>query len=204
MLRAQQVRGRTCANTHRPKADEREGAVWALVSGLLKDPDRLRSGLQELIEGERRAARGNPDREAEVWAKKLTEVERKRSAYQDQQAEGLITLDELRMKLASLEETRTVALRELGTLRSRRERIEQLEYDADTLLEHYARMVPEALDALTSEERHRVYKMLRLKVLIHADGPTEVTGVFGGPAEAEAPRSVETGGKSRSAPTVGP
>jgi hypothetical protein len=51
-------------------------------------------------------------------------------------------------------------------LRSRRERLEQLEHDADTLLEHYAGMVPEALEALTSEERHRVYKMLRLKVIV--------------------------------------
>ena len=37
-------------------------------------------------------------------------MDRKRSAYQDQQAEGLITLDELRTKLSDLEETRSVAL----------------------------------------------------------------------------------------------
>jgi hypothetical protein len=53
-------------------------------------------------------------------------------------------------------------------------------------------MVPEGLDALTSEERHRVYKMLRLKVLFHADGSTEITGVFGGSLEVEAPGSVKT------------
>jgi hypothetical protein len=46
--------------------------------------------------------RGNPYKEAEVWAKKLSEAARKRSAYQDQQAEGPITLGELRSKLASL------------------------------------------------------------------------------------------------------
>jgi hypothetical protein len=53
---------------------------------------------------------GNPDKEVEAWAKKLAEVDSKRSAYRDQQAEGLITLDELRTKLAALEETRAVAL----------------------------------------------------------------------------------------------
>jgi hypothetical protein len=71
-----------------------------------------------------------------------------------------------------LEETRAVAQGELDALRSRQEYIEQLESDADTILNQYARMVPEALDALTSEVRHRVYKMLRLKVLLHADGST--------------------------------
>jgi septal ring factor EnvC (AmiA/AmiB activator) len=117
-------------------------------------------------------APGNPDRESGTWAKKLADVDRKRSAYQDQQAEGLITLEELRKKLSDLEETRAVAQGELDALRSRQEHIEQLESDADTILNQYARMVPEALDALTSEERHRVYKMLRLKVLLHADGST--------------------------------
>jgi hypothetical protein len=71
---------------------------------LLKDPNRLRSGLQELIEEERRAVRRNPDKEVEVWAKKLAEVDQKRGDYQDQQAEGLITLDELSSKLTALEQ----------------------------------------------------------------------------------------------------
>jgi site-specific DNA recombinase len=189
-----------CTNAQRPKADERELAVWEVVSGLLKDPSRLRAGLEELIEEERHALRGDPDQEIKAWAKKLAEVDRKRSAYQDQQAEGLITLEELRAKLSALEEARTVAQRELDVLRSRREHVEQLEHDADTILEHYAGMVPEALDALTSEERHRVYKMLRLKVLLHADGSTEITGTFGGQVEAPGPGSVETEGSSKVCP----
>jgi hypothetical protein len=52
------------------------------------------------------------------------------------------------------------------------------ERDRDTLWESYARMVPEALDNLTSEERHQVYKMLWLKVLAYKDGILEVSGVF--------------------------
>jgi len=112
--------------------------VWEVVSDLLKDPSRLRAGLKELIEDERRALRGNPDQGIRAWAKKLAEVDRKRSAYQDQQAEGLITLEELRTKLSALEEARTVAQRELNVLRSRREHIEPLENDADIILEHYA------------------------------------------------------------------
>jgi flagellar motility protein MotE (MotC chaperone) len=190
-----------CANSHKPRADKREPEVWGFVSNLLKTPDLLRAGLERLIEEERRAARGNPNREAEAWAKKLSEVERKRSAYQDQQAEGLITLDELRTKLAGLEEARTVARRELADLKERRERIEDLEQDANVLLERYAVMVPEALDELTSEERHRVYKMMRLNVVMYADGLVEVTGAFGGLLDTSGAVSVKTESTSSSTAT---
>jgi hypothetical protein len=177
--------------------------VWDFVSGLLKKPDLLRAGLKKLIEEERSVSRGNPDREVKAWAKTLAEVDSKRSAYQDQQAEGLITLDELREKLAILESTRAVARRELDALKERRERVETLERDADALLEHYAVMVPEALEDLTSEERHDIYKMLRLKVIVSADKPTEETGAFGGPVKANAHSSAKTEGTWRSARMVG-
>jgi site-specific DNA recombinase len=192
-----------CSNAHLPRADEREAAVWEVVSGLLKTPARLRAGLEKLIEEERATLRGDPDREIKAWAKKLAEVDRKRSAYQDQQAEGLITLEELRKKLAALEETRATAQEEMDALRSRQEHVARLQDDADAILRRYAGMVPEALDALTSEERHRVYKMLRLKVLLNADGSTEITGVFGGPLNADTAGSVKTEVSSRSAHTEG-
>ena len=115
----------------------------------MKAPDLLQAGLEKFIEEERSTTRGNLNREAEVWAKKLDERDRKRSAYQDQQAGGLITLDELRSKLAVLAETRDTARRELAALKERRERIEHLEQDANTILEHYANLGPEALDGLT-------------------------------------------------------
>ena len=39
-------------------------------------------------------------------------------------------------------------------------------------------MVSEELDRLDPAERHRVYKMLRLKVVIYPDTSLEVTGVL--------------------------
>jgi hypothetical protein len=42
--------------------------------------------------------------------------------------------------------------------------------------------VPEALDALTAEERHRIYKMLWLEVLAHPDTSLEVSGALVGAA----------------------
>ena len=148
-----------------------------------------------------RRARGDPNRESEVWAKQLAEVERKRSAYQDQQVEGPITLDELRSKLAALEEIRSTARRELDTLKECRERIERLEQDANALLEHYASMVPEALDGLISEERHRIYKMMHLNVTMYADGLAEVTGVFDGLLDTQGMISVKKESTSSSIAT---
>jgi hypothetical protein len=57
-------------------------------------------------------------------------------------AEGLITFDELRTKLAALEETRQTARRELAALEGRAERLRALERDRDSLLEDYAEMMP--------------------------------------------------------------
>jgi hypothetical protein len=58
-------------------------------------------------------------------------------------------------------------------------KLEQLELDKEALLEHYAHVAPEALDSLTLEERHRLYKMLRLEVFVRPDSSLEIRGVFG-------------------------
>lgn len=100
-----------------------------------------------------------------------------RSAYQDQQAAGLLTLQELGEKLAGLEETRRIAHAELDALGDRRSRLEELEEDRDVLLSSYAGMLPEGLDALSGEERNVVYRMLRLEVTPTPEG-FEVRGVF--------------------------
>ena len=84
-------------------------------------------------------------------------------------AEGLIAFDELRVKLADLEETRETAERDLATLKGQRESIEQMERYKDAVLEQYAALAPKALEALTPEQRHGLYKMLRL-VVLHPDG----------------------------------
>ncbi len=162
------------------RADELEPAVWEFVSGLLKSPELLRKGLERMIAEEKNILRGNPDREAKGWLSKLAEVDRKRSGFQDMAAEGLITFDELREKLASLETTREVAERELEVLRSRREHVERLERDKDALLEHYADVTPEVVDAASPEDRRRVYEMLRLQVVAHPDGTIEANGEYVG------------------------
>jgi hypothetical protein len=105
-------------------------------------------------------------------------VGQKRASFQDMAAEGLITSDELRAKLAALQETREISERELAALRGRKERIEQMEHDKDVLLQPYEAVNLDAFNALTPEERHEFYKVLRLKVTVRSDGTLEVTGAF--------------------------
>jgi len=104
------------------RAEDVEEAVWAFVSEMLGDRDRVRAGVRHLAEQERavRRAHLDSDKEARLWAEKVSECARKRSAYQDQQAAGVMTLAELSEKLADLEETRRHAESELALLQAPR------------------------------------------------------------------------------------
>ncbi len=168
-----------CPNRKSYRADRLEPDVWRVVSGLLTSPEQLRADLEAMIEGEREGMHGDPDREARAWLEKLVEVERKRSGYIDLAADGIMDRSELREKLAALEETRETASQELEALRGRREKLEELERDKDALLESYAGVAPKALNTLLPDERHRIYGMLRLKVVAKVDGGLEVSGALG-------------------------
>ncbi len=61
--------------------------------------------------------------------------------------------------------------------------LQRLERDRDALMESYAGMVSETLEDLAPEERHRIYKLLRLGVRFRPDWPLEITGVFAQVAE---------------------
>ena len=86
--------------------------------------------------------------------------------------------EELTAALTELEEIRETAERELEAARARGEALERLERDRDALMESYAGMVSETLEDLAPEERHRIYKLLRLGVRFRPDWPLEITGIF--------------------------
>jgi hypothetical protein len=109
----------------------------------------------------------------------LAQVEHKRSRFQDMAAEDYITFEELGAKLSDLEELLTTAVEKLEAIRNYQERIEEMEKDRDALLESYALRAPEALNELTPEERHHVYRMLRLRAAVRIGGTIEVNGMFG-------------------------
>jgi hypothetical protein len=76
-----------------------------------------------------------------------------------------------------------------------------MERDRDAVLQHYASLAPEALDSLTSDERHHLYKMLRLKVWVSKSGDLEIE-MAGVPVDGLDMSSSTSEGTSTSAPTA--
>jgi site-specific DNA recombinase len=165
-----------CSARKHHKAEEVEARVWGAVARILKDPERLRIGLDYMIEQERRSAHGDPATETERWLGEISEANRKRDRYQEMAAEGLMDFEALRTRLAALEDIRKTAERELRALQHRTEHLAQLERDRDSVLESYTGLMPEAIDALGSEERHRVYRMIGMEVHLASDGLFELSG----------------------------
>ena len=152
--------------------------MWNLVSALLTDPERLRVGLDAMVEQERSGVRGDPDHEVRVWLERLAEADRMRAGYQELTAKGLMTIEELSARLEELEATRRTAADELEAIRRRAERLAGLEQDRDALMELYAGAVPERLERLGPEERRRIYGRLRLELWARSDGTLEARGVL--------------------------
>ena len=144
--------------------------ITTYVINLLREPETIRVGMERLIEEERTSQAQDPEHEAELWAQRIADCARRRSAFQDQHAAGLMSLEELGSKLKDLDNTRRIAEQELAAVKDHRRRVQDLEQDRDALLESMAEMVPEALDSLTGEEKSRVYRMLRLEVTPTTEG----------------------------------
>jgi multidrug resistance efflux pump len=159
------------------RAERAEAAMWGFVSDVLKDSDRMRVGMDALIEQKRAESRGDPEREARAWLERLAELDQERRGYLRLAAKGRITDAELDEAFAELEGARRAVEGELEAIRGRREEIEQLERDRDALLTSWSRSVPEKLDKLTPEERNALYHTLRLELMPRMEG-FEVTGPF--------------------------
>jgi site-specific DNA recombinase len=164
----------TCPNAKHHRAERIEAEVWREVSGLLKAPERLRIGIERFIE-EERAAQDTPTHELRHWHAELERIERRRSGHLDQQAEGLISMAELKDKLADLEERREVAERELGKLARHHEHMAELERDAEALMERYTLEASDGLELYTPKDRHDAYRALGIKVISYPDGTVELT-----------------------------
>jgi site-specific DNA recombinase len=168
-----------CPNRKSYRAEALEDAVRRAVANLLAHPEEVRGAFEARIRGERTGGGGERDWQARACAERLAELDGMRSSYQEMTAKGLMALDELGARLEELEESRRIVLHELETIRSRREGVQRLKRDRDAILESYAGSQREILKASTPEDRHRVYRMLRLEVLIDADGTLTVSGIPG-------------------------
>jgi site-specific DNA recombinase len=170
--------GRTACQQKSVRAEPLETEVWGFASSLLKDPNKIRAGVESLIQQEEQVTgRSDREREARLWTEKLAEVSSMRTRYQEMAAKGLITFEELGARLRELEETRKTAEVELSALRNTKRWVKELERDRDTLIETLSMRVPEALDNLAPEEKNKLYRMLRLEATRVPEG-WSVSGVF--------------------------
>ncbi len=78
-----------------------------------------------------------------------------------------------------MEETKKTAQGELESISLRRQRLEELERSADDFVRQYAAILLEALDTISPEKRHQIYKTLRMKVLVSTEGTVTVELVCG-------------------------
>lgn len=127
------------------KAAELEEWVWGKLCSILTDPEKLRAGLEEMIERERQAMLGDPVKEASLLKKRLAKIAERRGRYQEMAAQGLIDFEELRSSLAHVQDERKDTQAALEAIQSRQERLENLERGRRELLEHYGTLVPEEL-----------------------------------------------------------
>ena len=158
------------------RAADLEEWVWGKLCSILTDPEKLRAGLEEMIEREREAMLGDPAREAALLKKRLNTLGSTRARYQEMAATGLIDFDELRERLAHLEEERVDTQRTLEAIEGRQEQLERLKEDRRVLLEEYATLVPAELVRLPHEKRRQVYKIVRLVVHLSPEGDLEMSG----------------------------
>jgi hypothetical protein len=100
------------------------------VESLLQDPEAVRLKLDHAIE---EVSEADPT----PWLRKIEECNRKRAAYQDQQADGLMTREELRSKLDALAVEREFAASRLRDSSERNERAQSLKATKESLLGVY-------------------------------------------------------------------
>ena len=168
-----------CSQGKNIRAEETEAAVWGFVSQILKDPERLRRGIDEMLDRERALTSRSPSNDEESWLKKLSELEAQEERLLDLYLEGKLEIGRYESRISQIKQSRRTIEDELGRIKNHAAHIERLEHDRDALLGHYSRIAADHLDELEPEERNRVYKMLGLTVLAHGDGSLEAKWAFG-------------------------
>ena len=132
-------RGR-CEHVRFHRVAETEERVERFVLSLIENPEALREKVQERVDAERRALR-NTNREARRVRSRLDRLEVMEDGYSDQAAEGLMSMERLREKLAAVAGERAILQGKLAELAGGEARIKQLE-EMPALVEEYLRDLP--------------------------------------------------------------
>jgi len=170
---------RTCPATRNYPAASLEEAVWNSVRAILHDPERAMRQYDEYVERlKAQLTRGDPDREASVIAGRLAKLERRRSGYLDLAADGDMSREDLRSKLAEVEIQRKELQDALRSAQEYKERILKLKRERKIVFRQFAAMRDIDLRCASSEDRRRLLEALRVLVELDKDGNARISGMF--------------------------
>ena len=146
---------RLCPHGPSWNGDKLERKVALRVESLLQDPEAVRLKLDHAIE---EVSGTDPT----PWLLKIEECNKQRAAFQDQQAAGVMTIEELRGRLDSLEEEKAFAAARLRDTSERNKRAKELKATRDNLLTTYRDgILYDGLLWLTPEVRREIYEALQ-------------------------------------------
>jgi hypothetical protein len=97
-----------------------------------------------------------------------------------------VTHIELKERLAALEQSKKTAQSQLKSISPYRRRLVELEANVEELVHQYSTILPEALDTLSTEKKHQIYKTLRMKAMVGTEGSVAVEFVLGLASDSDA------------------
>jgi site-specific DNA recombinase len=164
-----------CGHKTNYRAEQLEHEVMLAIDDALSEPGRITRDVDEAIERARQSAR-DPDAGAKALGRRLEQLSKRRAAYQDQQAAGLMTLPELAEKLKELDEDRTGVEGELARTLNASARLKGLEERREALLRTFGTGLRLGLCWFPPHLRRGVYELMGLKVFLRPDGGYAVEG----------------------------
>ncbi len=132
------------ARTHPARA--LEARVEDCILALIRDPEVLRGRVEAQVAEERRRL-SHSGREVAALRAQLDKLERKRRGYLDQQAEGVISMAELKDMLAGLDGERAAIERAIAGLGDQEGRLRELDA-LPALVEDYLKDLPYLVDRM--------------------------------------------------------
>lgn len=188
-------------------AERSEGAVWRFVAQILSEPQIMIDSVDQLIVQERARPRDDSEAVVRELQDRLGRLSTRRAAYQDQQAAGHMTFEELGDRLRQVEESREAVKREIDANEHRSKRLRDLMQYRDVLVKRvglwngrseeysdlegciigsmpwhndaFAPVSREQSARVTPEQRQQHYRELELRVVAHSKEELEVSGIFG-------------------------
>jgi site-specific DNA recombinase len=176
---------KTCENRHSNRAEELEALVWEAVSDTVSDEDAIREKFDSYAAHFRRS--GSDERHARLTAQ-LEKLEGRRSNLIDMAADGTITRDDLRVRLAAIEEESETIRRVLKAISGDANLVREIEVLRDTLIEGTRLGYYQHIS--TPKERYDLYRRMGLRVEVDGDGNAIISGALlpGGAFVSEASR----------------